>query len=265
MMARFSGKVVAITGAASGIGAATARLFADEGARVVAFDASPALADMFAGEDAIIAMRGDAGREEDVQAMISAATGQFGGIDIVCANAGVSGGEAGLFEQSVQDWETVLRVNLIGPFLAVRYGAKAMLDSGRQGSIVCTASVAALRAGAGGPAYSASKAGVVNLVQIAAQQLAGSGIRVNAVCPGLIESGMTRDLYEKARAKGREGSIGKLNPLKRGGHPTEIAQAIAFLASDEASYVNGHALVVDAGLSTSHPFARPSALGETIF
>lgn len=264
-MARFANKVVAVTGAASGIGAATTRLFANEGARIIAFDASPTLTDAYAGEESVVTMQGDAGSEEDVLAMLSLATSRFGGIDIICANAGVTGGEAGLFDQSVESWETVLRINLIGPFLAIRHGAKAMLDSGRQGSIVCTASVAALRSGAGGPAYSASKAGVVNLVQIAAQQLAGSGIRVNAVCPGLIESGMTRDLYEKARAKGREGSIGKLNPLRRGGHPTEIAQAIAFLASDEASYINGHALVVDAGLSTSHPVARPSALGETIF
>ncbi|WP_374414470.1 SDR family NAD(P)-dependent oxidoreductase [Novosphingobium colocasiae] len=264
-MGRFRKKVVAITGAASGIGAAATSLFASEGAQVIAFDTNPALADSFAGNDAIVTMQGDAGREEDVLAMFALAMSRFGGVDVVCANAGVTGGEAGLFDQSVESWEQVLRINLIGPFLAVRHGAKTMLDSGRTGAIVCTASVAALRAGAGGPAYSASKAGVVNLVQIAAQQLAGSGIRVNAVCPGLIESGMTRDLYDKARAKGREGSIGKLNPLRRGGCPAEIAQAIAFLASDEASYVNGHALVVDAGLSTSHPFARPSALGETIF
>lgn len=264
-MARFADKVVAVTGAASGIGAATTRLFASEGAHVIAFDASPALADVFADEDSVVTIQGDAGSEEDVLAMLSAATSRFGGIDVVCANAGVTGGEAGLFDQSVETWESVLRINLIGPFLAVRHGAKAMLDCGRKGAIVCTASVAALRSGAGGPAYSASKAGVINLVQIAAQQLAGSGIRVNAVCPGLIESGMTRDLYEKARAKGREGSIGKLNPLRRGGHPAEIAQAIAFLASDAASYVNGHALVVDGGLSTSHPVSRPSSLGETIF
>ena len=140
-----------------------------------------------------------------------------------------------------------------------------MLAAGNAGTIVCTASVAGLRAGAGGPSYSASKAGVINLVQTAAQQLTGSGIRINAVCPGLIETGMTQVLFERARAKGRESQIGQLNPLRRAGEPAEIARAIAFLASDDASYINGQALVVDGGLSTSHPFTRPRQLGETTF
>jgi NAD(P)-dependent dehydrogenase (short-subunit alcohol dehydrogenase family) len=124
------------------------------------------------------------------------------------------------------------------------------------GSIVCTASVAGLRAGAGGAAYSASKAGVINLVQNAAQQLTGSGIRVNAICPGLIETGMTKPIYDLARASGQEERLGELNPLQRGGAPDEIAHAALFLASDESSYVNGSALVVDGGLSSSHPVVR---------
>ena len=101
------------------------------------------------------------------------------------------------------------------------------------GSIICTASVAGLRSGAGGAAYSASKAGVINLVATAAQQLAGTGIRVNAICPGLIETGMTAPIYELARATGQEERIGELNPLGRGGEPEEIARAALFLASDE--------------------------------
>jgi NAD(P)-dependent dehydrogenase (short-subunit alcohol dehydrogenase family) len=262
---RFEGRSVIVTGAGSGIGRAAARLFATEGARVLALDLGDGVEETAAGNEAIVAMRGDAGREADVAAMIAAALERHGGLDIVCANAGISGGMAGLFEQSAEDWEKLLRVNLIGPFLAIKHGAKAMLDAGRPGAIVCTASVAGLRAGAGGPAYSASKAGVINLVQTSAQQLTGTGIRVNAVCPGLIETGMTQDLYDAARAKGREAVIGQLNPLRRGGEPGEIANAIAFLASDEASYVNGQALVVDGGLSTSHPFSRPRVLGETTF
>jgi NAD(P)-dependent dehydrogenase (short-subunit alcohol dehydrogenase family) len=130
------------------------------------------------------------------------------------------------------------------------------------GAIVCTASVAGLRSGAGGPAYSASKAGVINLVQVAAQQLSGSNVRVNAICPGLIETGMTQSIYAQARAAGKADRIGRLNPLRRGGVPDEIARAVLFLASDDASYINGHALVVDGGLSSSHPVTRQES-GKT--
>lgn len=263
---RFVGKSVLVTGAGSGIGRATARLFASEGARVLAVDLiSDGLDETAAGHEAIATMRGDAGSEQDVAAMVGKAVALHGRIDILCANAGISGGLAGLFDQSGDDWAALLRVNLIGPFLAIKHGSKAMLDGGGAGAIICTASVAGIRAGAGGPAYSASKAGVINLVQTAAQQLTGTGIRINAVCPGLIETGMTQGLYDAARAKGRSDVIGQLNPLRRGGEPAEIAAAIAFLASEEASYVNGQALVVDGGLSTSLPFAKPRALGETTF
>jgi NAD(P)-dependent dehydrogenase (short-subunit alcohol dehydrogenase family) len=96
---------------------------------------------------------------------------------------------------------------------------------------------------------------VINLVQTCAQQLAGTGVRVNAICPGLIETGMTAVIYERARERGAESSIGQLNPLRRGGEPAEIAAAALFLASDDSSYVDGHALVVDGGLSSSHPVA----------
>jgi NAD(P)-dependent dehydrogenase (short-subunit alcohol dehydrogenase family) len=232
---------------------------------VLAVDLSASIEATAAAFDTITPLRADAADEVAVQGMIAAALERHGRIDVVCANAGVSGGVAGLFEQTAEDWAAILRINLIGAFLAVKHGARAMLDAGHGGAIVCTASVAGLRAGAGGPAYSASKAGVINLVQSAAQQLTGSNIRVNAVCPGLVETGMTRELYERARAKGKEQFIGQLNPLQRGGVPSDIACAIAFLASDDAAYVNGHALVVDGGLSSSLPFARPSKLGETRF
>jgi len=253
MTGRLQGRIAIVTGAASGIGKAAATLFRAEGATVVAADVTP-------GEDIVIA---DAGREEDVMRLVNSAATTHGGLDIFFANAGISGGLASIFEQTPQDWQEILRVNLIGPFLAIKHAAPVMKARGK-GSIVCTASVAGLRAGAGGPAYSASKAGVISLIEIAATQLAGANIRVNAICPGLIETGMTKGIYDNARAAGKEDMIGHLNPLKRGGEPDEIARAALFLASDDSSYVNGHALVVDGGLSCSHPFYRQD-YGRTAF
>jgi NAD(P)-dependent dehydrogenase (short-subunit alcohol dehydrogenase family) len=199
----------------------------------------------------------DAGDERQVQALVERAVAEHGGLDIFFANAGISGGFDSVIEASVEEWTEVLRVNLIGPFLAIKHAAPRIGERGG-GAIICTASVAGIRSGAGPAAYSASKAGVINLVKLAAQQLSGSGVRVNAICPGLIETGMTRFAYERARAKGVEDRLGHLNPLKRGGEPHEIAAAALFLASDEASYVNGEALVVDGGLASSLPFNRQS-------
>ena len=242
---RLGGKVAIITGAASGIGLAATDLFRREGATVVGSDISAA--------DGIV--QADAGREDDVKRLIEDTVSKYGGLDIVFANAGISGGLSSIFEQTAEDWAEILRVDLIGPFLAVKHAAPAMKARGG-GSIICTASVAGLRSGAGGAAYSAAKAGVINLVTTAAQQLSGTGIRVNAICPGLIETGMTEVIYQTARDKGVAHRIGELNPLQRGGEPIEIANAALFLASDESSYVNGQALVVDGGLSSSHPTAR---------
>lgn len=241
-MGRLQGKVAIVTGAASGIGKASVDLFRSEGATVVG-------ADIGEGAD----MRCDAGSEDEVRDLVDRIVQQHGKLDIFFANAGVSGGMATLSDQGEDDWAEVLRINLIGCAMAIKYAAPAMKAGG---SIICTASVAGLRSGAGGAAYSASKAGVINLVQNACQQLGGSGIRVNAICPGLIETGMTQSMYDAARERGQEKRIGELNPLRRGGEPREIAQAALFLASADSSYVNGHALVVDGGLSTSHPTAR---------
>lgn len=271
-MTRFTDKSIIVTGAGSGIGRASARLFAMEGGKVIAADKSEAVNETVA---AIIAAGGkatavvmDAGSERDVEDVVALACAEHGGLDVFYANAGISGGADGLFDSSVELWTEVLRVNLIGPFLAIKHAAPRIVErgqkSGRGGAIVCTASVAGLRSGAGGPAYSASKAGVINLVQTSAQQLSGSNVRVNAICPGLIETGMTHTTFDYARAKGVEDRIGRLNPLRRGGVPEEIARVALFLASDDASYVNGQAWVVDGGLSTSHPVTRQE-YGKTAF
>jgi NAD(P)-dependent dehydrogenase (short-subunit alcohol dehydrogenase family) len=244
LMGRLQGKVAIVTGAASGIGKATVELFRAEGATVVG-------ADLSEGTD----VRCDAGSAPDIERLVIDVAKAHSGLDIFFANAGISGGFESISEQTAEDWSEILRVNLIGPFLAIKHAAPLIKLRGG-GSIVCTASVAGLRSGAGGAAYSASKAGVINLVQTAAQQLSGTGVRVNAICPGLIETGMTRPIYDMARDSGQGHRIGELNPSGRGGEPDEIARAALFLASDESSYVNGTAVVVDGGLSSSHPTTR---------
>jgi NAD(P)-dependent dehydrogenase (short-subunit alcohol dehydrogenase family) len=253
-MGRLEGKRVVITGAASGIGRATARRFASEGARVLAADWNEdglaTTAESSGGR--IDTLRIDAGSEPDVTRLIATAEKQFGGLDVVFANAGITGPMTPVWETALEDWNEVQRINLAGPFLALKHAVPALRRAGG-GAFIATASVAGLRSGAGPAAYSAAKAGVINLVQVGAYELSGSGIRVNAICPGLIETGMTSPLFEAARQRGSEGKIGQLNPLQRAGAPDEIASTALFLASDDGSYVNGQAIAVCGGLSASHP------------
>jgi NAD(P)-dependent dehydrogenase (short-subunit alcohol dehydrogenase family) len=265
MGTRLSGKRAVVTGAGSGIGRASARRFAQEGASVLIADWSEAgleetrkLIEADGGK--VFARRIDAGKESDVLALVEDALSKLGGVDVVYANAGISttttGGSGLITDTPVEQFQEVLRVNLIGPFLAIKHFSPHMAKQGK-GSIICTASVAGLRYGAGPVAYSASKAGVINLVAIAANQLRGTGVRVNAICPGLIETGMTKPIFDYARGSGKEHKIGQLNPLLRAGQPDEIAGAALFLASDDASYVNGQALPVDGGLTSSMPTVLP--------
>ena len=256
---RFQNKSIIVTGAGSGIGRAAATLFAAEGGSVVVADindtveaTAQAIRDAGGTAEALVI---DAGREEDVIRAVALACERFGGLDVIFANAGISGGMANLFDTDVALITEVLRVNLVGPFLAVKHAAPRIAERGG-GAIVLTASVAGIRSGAGSPAYSASKAGVINLAMVSAQQLSGSNVRVNAICPGLTETGMTKPTFDYAREAGKMDRVGRLNPLRRGAQPEELAKVALFLASDEASYVNGQAIAVDGGLSSSHPVTK---------
>lgn len=256
------------TGANSaiGIGRATVHQFARNGARAIfVCDYQDShlethkreLASLYPSVD-IHTRRFDAGDEESVKNVVQEALDKYGRLDIFFANAGISSGRV-FWEEDSEGFMKMLKTNTLSVFLAAKYGSRAMLKTSDEkpypgGSIIGTASVAGLRSNAGPTDYSASKAAVISLMQTCAYQLVGTGIRCNAVCPGLIETGMTKTTYDAARKRGNEKKIGQLNPLRRGGQPDEIARAVLFLASDEASYVNGQAWAVDGGLSAGHPF-----------
>ncbi|PHH61519.1 hypothetical protein CDD81_310 [Ophiocordyceps australis] len=269
---RTQAKVAIITGANSptGIGRATAFLYAESGARAVYIcdvdnghlDAQAReLQQAFPGVQ-VHARCFDAVDEDKIEAVVADALDRYGRLDVFFANAGIRGDLASFQDTCSQQFMSVLKTNTLSVFLAAKHAAPAMRKTGPQksspaGSIIATASVAGLRSNAGPPAYSASKAAIISLVQTIAWQLSGTGVRINALCPGLIETGMTESLYTAARARGTMQKIGQLNPLLRGGHADEIARVALFLGSDESSYVNGQAWAVDGGLSAGLPFAPP--------
>jgi NAD(P)-dependent dehydrogenase (short-subunit alcohol dehydrogenase family) len=259
-MKPLANKRIVITGAASGIGRATSLLAAAEGARVVAVDLAEGVLETVheirvAGGHAV-AVQADVSDEAAVAGFIDRCVGEYGGIDGLYANAGVGGAGKHFSEMSAADWQRTLAVNTVGVFLAIKHAVAHMTRQGA-GALLATASVAGLRANAGGVDYSASKAGVISIVQTMAYQLYGTGVRINAICPGLIETGMTRPAFERARERGTEERIGQINPTRRAGQPIEIAQMACFLLSDRASYVNGQAIPVDGGLSASLPWVFP--------
>ncbi|KAL1642456.1 hypothetical protein SLS58_005530 [Diplodia intermedia] len=266
---RATDKVVIITGVNSptGIGRASAHQFARNGATAVYLcDYKDEFLSVHKREinqlypQVDVQIRCfDAGDEASVKSVVEEALRRHGRLDIMFANAGIVGSSRPFYDCTGDDFMKAMRTNALGVFLATKYAAKAMLVTSAakpypSGSIIGTASVAGLRSNAGATDYSASKAAVVSIMQTAAYQLAGTGVRCNAICPGVIETGMTKTMYDAARARGTERKIGQLNPLRRGAVADEVARVALFLASDEASYVNGQAWAVCGGLSAGHPF-----------
>lgn len=262
-MARLEGKVALVTGGASGIGAATALRFAQEGASVVGFD----LKEAFDGDWAEAAktapgahfVTGDVRDEAAVSAAVEATLERFGQVDILMNSAGVAGGGP-VHLVTVEEWDRVVDINLKGSFLASRAVLPHMMERD-SGSIINVASVEGIEGFEGGSAYNASKGAVMLLTRNMAIDYGRRGIRVNTICPGFIETPLLGETFQSDALKTQREAIADAHQLGRFGKPVEIANAAVFLASDEASFVTGHALVVDGGYTAGHRFGLGKLMG----
>jgi NAD(P)-dependent dehydrogenase (short-subunit alcohol dehydrogenase family) len=250
MSPSMEGRVALVTGAAAGIGRAAAEAFARQGAKVVVSDVTAE-----AGEAVAAGIRGaggeaefvrcDVARPEEVEALVRRTAGLFGRLDCAFNNAGIEGVSAPTAECTEENWDRVIGTNLKGVWLCMRHEIPVMLRQGG-GAIVNCASVAGLVGFRGIPAYTASKHGLIGLTRTAALEYATQGIRVNAVCPGVIRTAMVeRFTHGDPQA---EAGLVAAEPVGRMGTPEEVAAAVLWLCSDGASFVTGHALAVDGGM-----------------
>lgn len=265
-MLSLSGKVAAITGGTSGIGARTAEVFVAEGAKVVIAGRRKERGERLACKlgDAASFIRTDVSLEREVKAMIDHAVDRFGRLDCLMNNAGKGSQFSTIVEVDLEQFDAVIAVQLRAVLASMKYAARVMTAQG-SGSIINVASVNGIRAGLGGHYYSAAKAASIHLTRCAAVELGEKGIRVNSISPGMIAtgafgkySGMEFDEADDhpEYAKAAIGSIvNRWQPLQRVGHPDDIAQAALFLASDSSHFVTGHNLVIDGGITAGWPIA----------
>jgi NAD(P)-dependent dehydrogenase (short-subunit alcohol dehydrogenase family) len=250
---RLDGKVAVVTGAAGVIGTATIRLLAERGARIVAIDRKQtelqtAIKDLPASAQPL-AIIADVTSEEEVADYVRAAVDKFGAIDVFYNNAGIEGEIAPITKYPLETFRRVIDVNVVGVFLGLKHVLPVMLKHNK-GSIINTASIAGLIGSADIAVYSASKHAVIGLTKSAALECAGSGVRVNCVCPGLIDSRMLSAIIQgrnPGNAPVPNEKLAERIPARRLGQASEVASIVAFLASDDASYVSGSAYTVDGG------------------
>jgi len=260
------GRVAIITGGASGIGAATTRLFVENGARVVIGDLQQDLGEALAKELSpnAVFQKTNVANEEDVKAMAARAESAFGRLDSIFNNAGFGGALGGIAETPVEEWDLTFHVLVRGVFLGMKHAAPLIRRQGG-GSIVSTASVAGLHAGYSPHAYAAAKAAVVQLTKSVALEMAEDGIRVNCICPGFIATPLALNTVGKPQSAidARKPGMEKMQAIQRPGEPRDIAEMALFLASDRSTFVTGQAFVVDGGFHAGRPWRDQPAWQTT--